>query len=147
MLDLRSHVRDGGYQLSGQRVTVHGSRAKISSTIGRKNSSGRCSNCVSKQFWSYFSQNSTQSSNHRWPRYFFPGVPDATDVRGVVVLLEFRVDLDDPGHSFRHVGRDDCCREHAMCMWRVRVTDVMQERRDDVLDRLSVIEGPGCRLQ
>src|SRR5882757_1522462 len=77
----------------------------------------------------------------------FTGVPHATHVRGVVVLLEFGVDLDDPGHSFRHVRRDDCCRERAMRMWRVRVTDVMQECRHDVLDRSLVVEGPSCRLQ
>jgi hypothetical membrane protein len=41
-----------GWQLLAAVAVLHGSRAKTRSTMGRKNSSGRCSNAASKQFWS-----------------------------------------------------------------------------------------------
>ena len=65
------------------------------------------------------SQNSTQSPNHGWLRYLSRASRTQPHVRGVVVLLEFGVHLDDPGHPLRHVGRNDCQRERTMRMWRM----------------------------
>ena len=108
-----------------------------------ENSSGRCSNYVSKQFWSYLAELHAIAE----PRVVaipLPGVPGVTHVRGVVVLLEFGVHLDDPGHPFRHVGRNDCHRERTMCMWRMcHRCQAAAPRR--LLDRSSVVECPACR--
>lgn len=124
-------------------MTVRGSRARVCSTIRPENSSGRCSNYVSKQFWSYLAELHAIAE----PRVVaipLPGVPGVTHVRGVVVLLEFGVHLDDPGHPFRHVGRNDCHRERTMCMWRMcHRCQAAAPRR--LLDRSSVVECPACR--
>jgi hypothetical protein len=46
-----------------------------------------------------------------------------------------------------NIRREDRCGERAMGMGRVGVTDVVQKRRDNVINRSSVVEGPGRRLQ
>src|SRR3977135_852575 len=141
MLDLRSHVRDGGYQtvrsardgprFAGEDLLDH-RKEELKRTVLELRIETVLVVLLAELH---------AIAEPRGVAILFTGVPDATHVWGVVVLLKFGVDLDDPGHSFRHVGRDDCCRERAMCMWRVRVTDVMKERRDDELDQLVVIDG------
>ena len=68
-------------------------------------------------------------------------------MRSVVILLKFRVHLDNPRHALRDVWRDDGGGERTVGMGRVRVTDVMEKGSDDILGGPAIVEGAGRRLQ